>query len=74
MPYTGSGANKVPISKINPILLGRKKDSDGGGGGQPSLLSQHLNRKREAEPASQGQRGDRQDFQREGELDEAKES
>ena len=42
MPYSGTGANKAPMGPLNPILLGQRKDS----GGQ-SLLSQHLNKRKD---------------------------
>eukprot|EP00794_Sanderia_malayensis_P012113 gene12113-13364_t len=61
MPYGGSGANKVPIGKINPILLGQKKDSPGG---QPSLLSQHLSKRRGAESGGQSYKEQQQDSQK----------
>ena len=42
MPYSGTGANKAPMGPLNPILLGQRKES----GGQ-SLLSQHLNKRKD---------------------------
>ena len=36
----GTGANRTPLTKVHPILLG-KQTSSGGGGGGSSLLAKH---------------------------------
>lgn len=34
----GTGANRTPLTKVHPVLLGKKK---GGNDSSPSLLAQH---------------------------------